>query len=262
MHPDLIDHGFIHIASYGVMTLIAYAAGIWYVHRHLKRIPLDADRFWNLITAIVLGALVGGKLLYIALYWHTFGATFTQRLSGILTDIRYGFVFYGGLGGALAASWWYVRRAKIPFWRTADYFAPAIALGHAFGRIGCYMAGCCHGRTAPDWAGVVFTHPQCLVPQELRGVPLYPTQLMESAANFALFAVLHWVLVKKSAGFKRDGVVMIGYAAGYAVIRFSTEFFRGDDRGGVLLSLSPSQIAALAALAGAAALYKKLPRRN
>ncbi|MDD4003724.1 MAG: prolipoprotein diacylglyceryl transferase [Elusimicrobiaceae bacterium] len=262
MHPELFNLGPVHIASYGVMTLIGYTAAIWYAHANLVRMQLDADRFWNLVTAIIIGALLGGKLLYVAIYWHGMGADFSGRLREALTGIRYGFVFYGGLLGALGLSWWYARRAKIRFWQTADCFGPAIALGHAFGRIGCFLAGCCYGRIAPRWAGVSFSDPQCLVPASLLGVPLYPVQLFESAANFALFAVLHRLLTKKSAGYGKYGIVMLGYAGGYAVIRFITEFFRGDDRGGALLGLSPSQLLALSAAAAIAAVYRVLPERK
>lgn len=261
MHPDFLDFGFIHLASYGVMTLVAYAAAIGYAYAHRRAMGLDEDRFWNLVTAIVIGALLGGKILYIALYWGEFGVTFAERLRGALADIRYGFVFYGGLIGALALGWWYARRAKFSFWLGADCFAPAIALGHAFGRIGCFLAGCCYGKAAPAWAGVKFTHPHCLVPQQLQGVPLYPVQLIESGLNFALFLVLH-LLLKKSAGYKKYGVVILAYAGGYALIRFTTEFFRGDDRGGVLLGLSPSQLIAVGAVVLAAAAGRFLPERT
>lgn len=261
MHPDFLDFGFVHLASYGVMTLAAYVAAIGYAYANRRRMGLDEDRFWNLVTAIVIGALLGGKLLYVALYWGDFGVTFGERLHGVLADIRYGFVFYGGLIGALALGGWYARRAKFSFWLGADCFAPAIALGHALGRIGCFLAGCCYGKIAPAWAGVKFTHPHCLVPQHLQGVPLYPVQLVESGANFALFFVLH-LLLKKAAGYKKYGVVMLSYAGGYAAIRFAAEFLRGDDRGGVLLGLSPSQLIALAAVAAAVVAARFLPDRD
>lgn len=247
---------------YGVMVALGYVLGVLYVRHMNKSAGLTSDQFWNLVTALVLGAVLGGKLLYVLLYWHDFGSGFFDRLAYAAKDFRYGFVFYGGLAGAFLSGAWYCRKIGLKFWFLADFFAPAIALGHAIGRMGCYFAGCCYGRPSPAWAGFSFNHPQCLVPWNLRGVPLYPVQLFEVLGNILLFAVLHWLLKRRADRFKRSGALMLGYFGGYAILRFFVEFFRGDDRGGFAAGLSPSQIAALAAVCFIFAAYRFLPARK
>ena len=134
---------------------------------------------------------------------------------------------------------------------TADFLITALPLGHALGRIGCFLAGCCYGKpTTLPW-GVVFTNPDTLVPVQLQGVPLHPTQLYETACNLLLFFYLHKAYQKKHTA----GSILIRYIIGYSAIRFIIEFFRGDYRGAFILGLSPSQALAVCAVVLAAAVY-------
>ena len=140
-----------------------------------------------------------------------------------------------------------MRRQKLPLLKTSDFLIVAVPLGHALGRVGCFLAGCCYGKpTTLPW-GVRFTNPHTLVPPELMGVPLHPTQLYEAALNFALFLLLHYASKKPH----KDGKILVEYVLCYAVMRFALEFLRGDFRGGFLLGLSPSQVICLG-IAGAA----------
>jgi prolipoprotein diacylglyceryl transferase len=138
--------------------------------------------------------------------------------------------FYGGfMGGLLAAAWFFWRHRDVPFWRVADLCAPAIALGQAIGRIGCFMAGDDYGRaTTVRWA-VTFTDPDAArIGGAPLGVPLHPVQLYESAVCLVLFSLL--VLLGRRR--HRDGDLILTYTALYAIARFVLEFFRGDaDRG-------------------------------
>src|SRR5438128_8645082 len=148
--------------------------------------------------------------------------------------------FYGGfIGGLVAAAIFFGRHPPVPFWRAADVCAPAIALGQAIGRIGCFMAGDDYGRPAHvPWA-VTFTDPRAAqIGGAPLGVPLHPVQLYEAAVCAALFVVLLQLTRRKQF----DGEVILSYTLLYAVARFVLEFFRGDaDRGfifGGLLSTS------------------------
>jgi phosphatidylglycerol:prolipoprotein diacylglycerol transferase len=148
-------------------------------------------------------------------------------------------VFYGGLILAVLVALWYLRRHRMPIWTTCDVFAPGIALGHVVGRLGCFMAGCCYGRSCDlPWA-VTFTDPLAAsnVGTPL-GVPLHPTQLYEAGAELLILVGL---LTFERRGRTFPGRTFWGYMFAYAVTRFAIEIYRGDPRGVVLGVLSTSQ---------------------
>jgi phosphatidylglycerol---prolipoprotein diacylglyceryl transferase len=170
--------------------------------------------------------------------------------------LQAGGVFYGGLLAALGVAIWYMRRTKLPGWKTADVFAPAIALGHGIGRLGCFSAGCCWGvQCDRPWA-VTFTNPlahdRVGVPLN---VPLHPTQLYEAFAEFAIFAYLYTRIRKPHA----DGAVIGMYLLLYSTVRFIVEFFRVHEQGNLLGGpLDTSQwISAGLFLAGAMCLWRR-----
>ena len=259
MHPVLFHIGHFELASYGLMTALGYGAAAWYLTPRLKNCGikgLNKDTFWNILFIVFLGAIVGGKLLFIILSWPELGATLTDKLTYIVRNLRYGFVFFGGLIAAVTGAVWYMRRKKLPLLKTSDFLIVAVPLGHALGRVGCFLAGCCYGKpTTLPW-GVRFTDPHTLVPPELVGVPLHPTQLYEAALNFALFLLLHDASKKTH----KDGKILVEYVLCYAVMRFALEFLRGDYRGGFLLGLSPSQVISLAVAGAALYIWAKFLR--
>lgn len=259
MHPVLLHIGNFELATYGLMTALGYAAAAAYLVPRLKNSGikgLTADTFWNILFIVFLGAIIGGKLLFILVSWPQLGATLAEKLAHIVQDLRYGFVFFGGLLVAVSGAVWYIRRKKLPLLKTADFLIVAVPLGHALGRIGCFFAGCCYGKpTALPW-GVRFTDPHALVPPELVGIPLHPTQLYEAGLNFALFLLLHYASKKPH----KEGKILVEYVLCYAVMRFLLEFLRGDFRGGFLLGLSPSQLISLAVAAVALFIWAKYLR--
>ncbi len=245
MHPILFHIGSFELASYGLMTALAYVVASGYLYKRLGRTQLDKDTFWNIIFIAFVSALLGSKLLYIIVSWPELGSTLTERLINAVRDFRYGFVFFGGAITAIIALLIYFKKKHLPILKTADFYIVALPLGHAIGRIGCFLAGCCFGKpTTLPW-GVTFTDPHSLVGQQFLGVPLHPTQLYESALNLLLFFLLQRYARKPH----RDGAVLAYYIIGYALLRFSVEFFRGDFRGGFFLGLSPSQLIALSTAA-------------
>ncbi len=244
MHPVLFRIGNFELASYGLMTALGYVAAAWYLAPRLKNSKikgLNADTFWNLLFIAFLGALVGGKLLFIMVSWPQLGATLTEKLTAVVQGIRYGFVFFGGLITAVVGLVWYMRRKKLPVLQTADFMIVGLPLGHALGRIGCFLAGCCYGKpTGLPW-GVTFTNPHSLVPPELWGVPLHPVQLYEAALNLGLFWLLHLASKKPH----KAGQILVLYVWCYSALRFGLEFVRGDYRGGFIGGMSPSQLISL-----------------
>ncbi|MDD5563303.1 MAG: prolipoprotein diacylglyceryl transferase [Thermoanaerobaculaceae bacterium] len=227
MHPVLIDLGFYQVPTYGVLLYTGIVLGIWLASRRAKLVGLPGDKVMDLGAWVVLWGLAGSKLLLVIT-----DPSYLASFAGVWGLMRAGGVFYGGLIGALVAAVVLLRRYKLPFFSVADVLAPSVALGHFFGRLGCFSAGCCYGRACASPLGVVFTNP---LAAEVSGTPLgvsiYPTQLFEAAFNLANYAFLAWLFRRRL----RPGTVIGAYLIGYGVARFIIEFFRGDaDRGFVL----------------------------
>lgn len=210
---------------------------------HLARFRgLDPDQMWNLGGIAAFSGILGAKVLLILLNWRDYAGD-PGRIFSIAT-LQSGGVFSGGLLLAIGCSWWYVRREKIPFLSAADVFAPGIALGHAFGRIGCLAAGCCYGRaTNLPWA-ITFHNPWAA---EFSGTPLnqplHPTQLYEFVAELINFVFLYWLCRRKQF----EGQVMALFMIIYGSERFVFEFFRGDPGRGEVLGglISGTQLIAM-----------------
>jgi len=241
MYPVFLHIGSFELASYGVMMALAYAVASWYLYRRLPLIRLDKDTFFNIIFIAFVSALVGAKLLYLIVSWPEMGDSFAQRLYNAVRDFRYGFVFFGGAVTAICTLVLYLKRKKLPILKIADFYLVALPLGHAIGRIGCFLAGCCHGKPTDLPWGVTFNNPHALINPQYLGIPLHPTQLYEVLLNLVLFFILQHFYKKPH----RDGTILVMYLIGYACLRFFIEFFRGDFRGGFFLGMSPSQLIAL-----------------
>lgn len=245
MLPYILDLGFLKIPSYGAAMAAAYVASYYWIIKNADSHYFSKDFLENAVFYSLLFGLLGGKAFYIVTFWHSFGEDFSSRFYQAFSweNIKAGFVFYGGLISACVFLFFYCRRKKISFLKTADLFAPAAALAHAIGRIGCFAAGCCHGGPTESFLGVVFSHPYCQTNPHYMGIPIHPTQLYESAGNFIIFAVLSKLYKKKY--FEEEGIILGLYVCSYSVLRFFNEFFRADSRGGFFLGFSQAQVISL-----------------
>jgi phosphatidylglycerol---prolipoprotein diacylglyceryl transferase len=255
MLPRLIDIGFISIPTYGVLLVTGIALGIYTAGKRAARVGLPGEKVADLGFWVVLWGLVGAKVLLLVTE-----PSYLTSLANAWWLLRSGGVFYGGFIGAVAAAVVLLRRYKIPFLLTADVLAPSLALGHFFGRLGCFAAGCCYGAACHEPWGVVFTNPLAeSVSGTPLGVPLHPTQLYEAALNLANYAFLAWLFRRR----KRTGTVIAAYLVVYGVGRFVIEYFRGDaDRGfvlGGLLSTSQAIAIGMVVIGAVLLLY---PRRQ
>jgi phosphatidylglycerol:prolipoprotein diacylglycerol transferase len=246
MHPILFEIpriefgdwtiGPIPIRLYGLMIGIGFLLGIWLASRQAKKEGIDADRVLDMGVYLLLAAIVGSRLLYVLVNLREFEA----RPLDVFAIWKGGLVFYGGLIGAVAVGIWFIRRHRLPLWKTADIFAPYIALGHMFGRFGCFFAGCCYGAPCSGPVCVTFSDPHSLAPV---GIALYPTQLFEAGGELMNFLLLLTIYRHR----KFDGQVFWLYPALYSILRFIVEFFRGDAARGVWFGgvISTSQIIAI-----------------
>jgi phosphatidylglycerol---prolipoprotein diacylglyceryl transferase len=238
MHPILFSRGPFTIYTYGLLLAAAYLIGLKLAMVRARARNLDSARVLDLGVWIIISALIGAKLMLLVVEFQYFRA----NPSELFSLVRSGGVFYGGLILAVLVSAWYIQRHRLPLWTTCDAFAPGIALGHAIGRTGCLMAGCCFGKpTSVAWA-VTFTDPAAAanVGTPL-GVPLHPTQLYEAGAELAILGVL---LATEHRGRPFPGRTFWIYMLLYAISRFVIEFYRGDERG-MLLGISTSQFVSL-----------------
>jgi phosphatidylglycerol---prolipoprotein diacylglyceryl transferase len=270
MFPELFKIPYLNFTfnTYGFLLALAFIAGLYVMGRLAARDGLEKQKVYDLGLWVLAASLVGSKLLMVITEWDSFYRDNPRQIF-TLDFFRSGGVFYGGFIGALIASLIVMRVYKLPWWRTADAFAPGVALGQMIGRIGCFSAGCCWGKPTSAFYGVHFTDRG----HEITGVPtmvghlsdsiqkslweeklggltaplhLHPTQLYEVGATLAIFIVL--LIVFRHRRFY--GQVFLTYALLYAVARFIIEFWRDDPRGEIF-GLSTSQFIAVILFIGA-----------
>jgi phosphatidylglycerol:prolipoprotein diacylglycerol transferase len=257
MHPILFSIGDWPVYSYGVLLAAAYLIGLQLGVMRARKAGVDPTRVMDLGIYLIIAALVGAKLMLIAVDWDYF----RSQPRELLSLVRAGGVFYGGLIAAVAVGLWLVRRYKLPVWTTADLMAPGIALGHVVGRFGCLLAGCCYGRpTDVPWA-ITFMDP--LAAQNVGtplGIPLHPTQLYDAGAELIILGVL---LFTERKGKPFAGRTFWMYLLLYGISRFIIEFYRGDpNRGTVMGGLSTSQFVSLLLVPGSLLMLAYLRRRG
>lgn len=263
MFPILFRIGPITVHTYGFFMAVGVAAALWFVYVQARKYGYDSNKLLDAAFWIILVSLLGAKLI---LFFGHF-SYYLQNPGELLSLARSGGVFQGGLTFGIIFAVIYFRKKKIPLWPTADLIGPALALGHGFGRMGCFSASCCYGRESSlPWA-VVFSSEYA---HDLTGVPLHtplhPVQLYEAALNFLNFFILFLILKGK----KFSGQVFSLYIINYSIIRFFTEYFRGDheDKTYVLMgetalsSLSLPQVYCLAGLIAGLVLYRVLRQRK
>ena len=214
MHPILFEIGRFPVYTYGVLLAAAYLLGLQFALVRARTRGLDPNRVMDLWIWIIISALAGAKLLLLIVDFDTF----RREPAELLTLLRSGGVFYGGLIAAVVVALWYLRRHRMPMWTVTDVFAPGIALGHVIGRMGCLFAGCCFGSpTDVPWA-ITFQSPYAAenVGTPLN-VPLHPTQLYEAGAELLILVVL---LATEKKGRPFPGRTFWGYMFLYGVSRF------------------------------------------
>lgn len=243
MHPFLLPG----VPSYVVFLVLAFSVGYLDALRRAEDRGIERKIVERTYLAFLFGALAGARLFHVVFEDASYYATAPSR---VLAFWQGGFSLWGGAVGGIGAACLAARGLGASRRALLDLYAPSLLLGVAIGRIGCFLAGCCFGLpTSVPWA-VTFVHPATFV--DFPETPLHPTQLYESAGALVLSVALRFV---EGAPGKRFALAL----AGYGLLRFVVEFFRGDVARGFVVEdlLSIPQACALLAAATATLLALK-----
>lgn len=242
MYPTFFRIGSFEVTSFGVMVAVAALVGLWVFGRELQRSGLPAAA-GDAAMAGVFGGLLGAKLLWVA--EHLGEEPFRDLILS-----RGGMSWFGGFAGGVGTALLIMRRQHLPIVATLAASTPALAIGHAIGRIGCFLVGDDYGRPSDlPWA-VAF--PRGLPPTDVR---VHPTQLYEMLALF----VLAWLLIRWRRRRMPDAIVLGRYLVLAGAIRFAIEFVRVNQR--ILGPFTLAHIVSFAMVAVGAIVIVRAPRQ-
>ena len=248
MHPELFHFGVIHIRSYGLMLAVAFLAGTWLALVEARRRGLDEDRVVTVILATLVASILGARALYVLEHVNEF----RREWGSVLALWQGGLTLYGGVVLGTMVGLATARRLGLPMWSTADALTPSFAIGSMFGRVGCFLNGCCYGHpTRLPW-GVVFP-PDSFAGLEFGNAPVHPSQLYFALAGLLLFG-LTWSQRRR---FEVPGTLFWTFIILFALIRIPLDFTRAYEPSAQALRLgglewTESQVTSLAlALFGA-----------
>lgn len=240
MDPICFHLGAHPVYWYGVMMALAFLAGIVHWHWLGRRTGRDVSLAGDLAFWLMVGGILGARLAYVASNIDYYRAAPQE----IIRIDQGGLIFYGGFLGGLLAFFLFSRWRHIPVAELADFAVTALPLGHALGRVGCFLNGCCGGAATP--------------PSPLTGgLDHYPVQIYEALFNLGLYAFLTWFNLSRKG--KPRGMVVALYLMIYPVGRFLLEFIRGDARMR-LGSLDVAQLVSLSLIATGLGLWLLIRR--
>ena len=226
MHPVLFKIGPYSVYSYGAMLALAFLVCSFLAKRRAASIGMDGEKILDFTILLIMSGVIGGRIMFVILDLEYF----KTRPLDIFKLWEGGLVWYGGLILAVISGAVFLRIYKMPILKTADLMMPYVALGQAIGRIGCFLNGCCYGKT-----------------------PALPTQLFESAAMLIVYLILRRRVPS-------NGRTFFLYLILYSVFRFFNEFIRGDNML-VIMGLTFSQFISVIIFTAAVILWKAIPSK-
>jgi len=209
MRPVLFHIGSFPVYSYGVMLFLAFMAAVFVARSELNRRGLDGSSIYLIAAVAAITGVIGARIFYVLGNLDTFSGNWGQ-----IFDINMrGLVFYGGLALAVPSCLLLIRYLKLPLGAVSDAIGLAIPLSLAIARVGCFLNGCCGGKTSGlPWAVTFPGSP----------VAVHPTQIYEMILDLLAFLFLLWVRKR----LRRDWDLFLLSIASYGLIRFVVEFFR------------------------------------
>ena len=267
--PALDDGQGVPIRGYGAMLLVAAASGTWLSIIRGRRVGIDSDTIMALGLEVFIAGLIGARIFYVVEYHQQFfqpGRSLTESIPAILNIAAGGLVVFGALPTAALAAWWFARRRQLPLMRLADCIAPGLLVGLAFGRIGCFLNGCCYGGIcdlpwavqfppgSPPWfdqiaRGLLPTPTATDIP--LPSLPIHPAQLY-AALDAAILAGL---AVAFTPFARREGEVFAIVLTLHPISRILLEAIRVDEPPALGTPLSISQLISIVMLGVAGFLW-------
>ena len=253
MHPVMFSVFGKEIYSYGILAALGFLGAIltwtWMSRREVRPPGFASDLgFWLMASGIV-----GSRLAYVLANWPHYRAAPLE----IFRIDQGGLIFYGGFLLACLALVLFARRHRLPLWHAADFAIPGLAIGHALGRVGCFLNGCCYGRPAGDAVCGIAYPPVCEPGRLFPDIPLYPVQLLEAAALVFLWIALLAAYPRR----QKDGAVFALYLVLYPPVRFFLEYLRGDERQAWFV-LDVAQATSIALFLAGLLLFAFLPKRR
>ena len=230
MYNDILKIGPVTVKGYGLMIAIGFIVAIYVGEWLARKKEIDDQQIFPMAVWCLAMGFLGAKVLYCIVDFETLIKAPQLVLTGN------GFVVYGGIISGVLTGYLYCKAKKLYFLDYFDVILPSVAITQGFGRIGCFLAGCCYGRRTDSAFGVTFHHSD-FAPNDVK---LIPTQLISSAGLFILAIILINYLLRS----KRSGATGALYMILYSIGRFLIEFLRGDSRGEVAF-LSTSQFISL-----------------
>ena len=230
------------VPLYGLCWMIGIVLAFIVALFLIKRAGLDAFDLACSAVFTLGGVVIGAKLLFIIVSFRTI----IELNLSLMEIISGGFVFYGGLIGGALGLLLYAKIFKVKLLKIVDVYAAVIPLGHACGRVGCFLGGCCYGMEYDGPFSHTY-HEEVLNMSTPIGVPLFPVQLFEAAMLLLLFVPMLILYFRKKP--EQTGICGAVYLYAYAVIRFVLEYFRGDKERGSFLAFSTSQIISILIIA-------------
>jgi phosphatidylglycerol:prolipoprotein diacylglycerol transferase len=223
--------GGLSVYGFGAMLVLAFVCSTWLAWWRARREHLDPEVIIDMAFWVCLFGMIGARLFYCIEYWG-------QEIKSLWDVVQYwkgGIVFYGGIVGGTVSFLVYRRLRPFPLRPYMDVLAPAVAVGTMFGRLGCFLNGCCYGDTSQlPWAvsfpalSPPWWHHRALgmIPRDaLHSLPVHPTQIYSSIDGLVLLLLLSAYFPLR----RRDGEVMALLAVAYPVTRFLIEFLRNDE---------------------------------
>jgi len=263
------------IPSFGLVISVGIGVGLLLIYLNcLLRREKAMDPILTAILSVV-GAFVGAALLRpitripdLIINWEMYAQVPVGRFFPWLFGEL---VFYGGLIGGVLTAWIFCRSFKMSFLPIADAIAPGLPLGHAFGRMGCFLGGCCYGMEVDASHPLAVFYPERTDGYEKvaapAGVPLFPSPAVEAVGNVLIAAIVlafGVITLRKANRWKwvRPGQTVALYGILYAVQRFILEYFRGDAHRGIAAGFSTSQYISMGVFACSVALFAVITLRK
>ena len=248
MHPEILRWGVLHVRSYGLTLAVAFLVGTWVSLAEARRRGLDEDRVVTVILTALVAAILGARGLYVIEHI----GEFRREWGSVLALWQGGLTLYGGIVLGTMVALPTARRLGLPMWTVADTLTPALALGTCFGRIGCFLNGCCYGHPTHLRWGVVFP-PDSFAGLEFGSAPIHPSQLYFALAGLLMFA-LTFAFRRR---FTIPGTLFWTFIIVFALVRIPLDFTRAYEINAIALAIgdvpvTESQVTSLAlALFGA-----------